>query len=132
MAPDPDGRSNISAHIHSSKYMLYEAIFILSIDHENKFHIMKDRNRGVTGEISTDIAIDKMADMLTRAVFDGSMEMFQETMKMKIVESIRDVIFGNNIIPKGDIEDANTIQCEGGRDGIRHNSLLQRFISLRR
>jgi len=109
---------------------LYQASQVLSIDHKNKLHVLKDRFSGEPGPIDIEKAIEIMANMLTHKVFDGSMDMFQETMKMKLVECMLDIVSGKNIIPKGDIDDANTIQRESGGDGSGRNTLLQGFVSL--
>lgn len=85
---------------------------------------------GQNGKVEMDALLAIVADMITRHKFDNSMDMFQETMKMKIIEVLKDVIEGENIIPKGDVEDANAIQRESGGNGSGRNSLLQRFISL--
>ena len=114
---------------NSTTRLMHDAITILSLDYKHKFKILKDRY-GNKGEISLDEALDKMADMITKVVFDGSMDMFQETMKMKLVECMKDVISGN-IIPKGEIY-ANPVQRKSGSNGTGHNSLLQGFIQLRR
>ena len=116
---------------NSTTRLMHDAITILSLDYRYKFKLLKDRSEAKKGEISFDEAIDKMADMITKVVFDGSMEMFQETMKMKLVECIKGVISGDNIIPEGDLY-ANPVQRESGSNGSGHNSLLQRFVQLRR
>jgi len=109
---------------------IYKAQIILSLDKDNQLFIMKNR-WGETGHATMDGALDVVASMLTHAVFDGSMEMFQETMKMKIVEVLKPIVSGNNIIPEGDINE-NTLQRESKDNGSRRNSLLQRFIQLYR
>jgi len=114
---------------NSSTRMMHNAITILSLDHKLKFNILKDRYKE-KGEISLDEAIDRMADMITKVVFDGSMDMFQETMKMKLVECIKQVLSGD-IVPEGEIY-ANSIQRESRSNGSGRNSLLQRFVQLRR
>lgn len=42
-----------------------------------------------------------MVDMITKRVFDGSMELFQEGMRRKLIEVINDVISGKDYIVKG-------------------------------
>ena len=113
-----------------SKQKMYDASIILSLDKDNQFFIMKNRY-GEHGSATMDGALDIIANMLTQAVFDGSMEMFQETMKMKIVEALKPIVSGNNIIPEGDLNE-NTLQRESGGHGSGHNTLLQRFVQLRR
>lgn len=115
----------------TSQTVIYDAQMILSLNKDNEFYIIKNRY-GDKGLATMDGALDIIANMLTHAVFDGSMDMFQETMKMKIIEALKPIVSGKNIIPEGDIEDANTLQRESGGNGPRRNSLLQRFISLRR
>ena len=114
----------------TSNQRMYNSSVILSLDKDNQFFIMKNR-WGEHGDATMDGALDIIANMLTHAVFNGSMDMFQETMKMKIVEALKPIVSGNNIIPEGDL-DENTLQRESGGNGIRHNSILQRFVQLRR
>jgi len=114
----------------TSKDKMYNAQMVLSLDKDNQFFIMKNRY-GPHGEATMDSALDIIANMLTQAVFDGSMDMFQETMKMKIVEALKPIVSGKNIIPEGDL-DENTLQRESRGNGPKHNSLLQRFVQLRR
>lgn len=128
---DCGGGGNISLGRSSRTTQVYDSQMILSLDKNNDFYIMKNRY-GEQGSTTMDGALDIIANMLTHAVFDGSMEMFQETMKMKIVEALKPIVSGNNIIPEGDIEDANTLQRESRGNGPKHNSLLQRFVQLRR
>jgi len=113
-----------------SKQKTYNAQVILSLDKDNLFYIMKNRY-GDHGKATMDGALDVIANMLARSVFDGSMEMFQETMKMKIIETLKPILTGSDIIPEGDI-DENPFQRESRGNGTRHNSLLQRFVQLRR
>ena len=94
----------------SSMSSLFESIRVISTTHTNKFNIMKDRAGGDPGIVDIDTAIDKIADMITQVVFDGGMDMFQETMKMKLIESINDVIKNGNIIPKGDIDKKSILE----------------------
>jgi len=83
---------------------LYEANMVLSLNHKHNFNILKNRYSGISGPVSTDQAVEQIAGMLVAHVFKGSMDMFQETMKMKLIEQINDIISGNDIIPKGDIK----------------------------
>jgi len=116
---------------NSTTRLMHDAITILSLDYKYKFKLLKDRSKAKKGEISFEEAIEHMAGMIAKVVFDGSMEMFQETMKMKLVECIQDVISGGNIIPEGDVY-ADSVQRESRGNGSGHNSLLQRFVQLRR
>lgn len=115
----------------TSQAVIHDAQMILSLNRDNEFYIMKNRH-GDKGATNIEGALDIIANMLTHAVFDGSMDMFQETMKMKIVEALEPIVSGKNIIPEGDIDGTNPLQRESGSNGTRRNSLLQRFISLRR
>ena len=85
-----------------SNQKMYDSQVILSLDKNNEFFIMKNRF-GDHGKTTMNDALNLIGDMITRVVFDGSMDMFQETMKMKMVECIKDVISGN-IIPEGEVE----------------------------
>ena len=126
-----DGSRLVANKAKTTSNMIHEALTIISLDHSHKFKLLKDRSEGTKGEISIDKAIEKMADMLAKAVFTGTMDMFQETMKMKLVECINGVISGDNIIPEGNI-DENSVQRESRSNGTKHNTLLQRFVQLRR
>jgi len=123
------GSSSYKIKRPSALERMYQANQVLSLDHKNKFHILKNRS-GKHGELDITGAVDFVADMLTKHIFDGSMDMFQETMKMKLVECMSEIVSGKNIVPKGDIENANTVQRESRGDGSGRNSLLQGFISL--
>ena len=108
---------------------LHKAEKVLSIDRDQTIRVLKNRH-GPNGKIEIDEMIEFVADMIVKHKFQGSMDMFQETMKMKIIETLKGIVYGNNIIPKGDILDANTIQRESDRDGSGRNTLLQGFVSL--
>ena len=86
---------------------VYKSQIILSLDIDNQFVIFKNRY-GDRGNVTMDGALDIIANMLTHAVFNGSMDMFQETMKMKIIESLKPIVSGNDVIPKGEINE-NTL-----------------------
>ena len=126
------GGYNVADRSTSSKRMLYEATCVMSLHHDGYFEILKNRTTGTRGKISLDEAVEHMADMLAKAKFGKSMDMFQEGMKMKLVEVIHEVLSGKNIIPKGAIDYEDTVQRESGSNGSGHNSLLQRFVQLRR
>jgi hypothetical protein len=110
--------------------MTYDAIKVISLNKDFSFKIIKDKNKGKKGSVDTQDAIKMMADMIAANALNGSMDLFQETMSMKIVEKINEVLDGD-IIPKGDGNE-NTVQRKSRGNGTRHNSLLQRFIQLRR
>jgi len=86
---------------------IYKAQMIISLDKDNQFFIMKNKC-GELGHATMDGALNIIANMITHAVFDGSMEMFQETMKMKIIESLKLIVSGNDVIPKGELNE-NTL-----------------------
>lgn len=95
-----------SSHTHtptSRKSLLYDATIALSLDYKNKIAIIKDRKTGVVGPIKIETAVKKMAEMLCKVKFDGSMDMFQEIMKQKLIEVMTDVLSDKDIIPKGEI-----------------------------
>ena len=110
---------------------LHHAYQVIGVDNTGEVEVWKDRY-GEHGLPTTTQLIDIVANMITKHKFGNSMEMFQETMKMKIVEELTKIVNDHNIIPEGEIEHANTIQRESRGNGSGHNSLLQRFISLYR
>lgn len=126
------GGSFHTSELSSSKRMMYEATKVLSINHEGYFEILKDRGEGNKGKIPLDEAINHIADMLAKVKFGNSMDMFQEGTKIKLIEVINEVLSGKNIIPKGAIDYENTVQPESGGNGSGRNTLLQRFVQLRR
>jgi len=96
------GYGSISGNSPTSKQRVHNAQVILTLNGANKFYVMKNRY-GENGDFDLEKGIDLMCDMITRVQFDGSMDMFQETMKMKMVECLKDVLSGN-IIPEGEVE----------------------------
>lgn len=114
----------------TSREIFYTADFVLALHHKGYFETLKDRS-GNRGKITLDEAVEKIADMLATVKFEKSMDLFQESTRLKLIEVINEVLSGKNIVPEGVI-DEDTIQPESTRNGVRHNSLLQRFISLRR
>ena len=116
----------------SGKRMLYEATSVISLHHDGYFEILKNRESGKRGKISMEEAVEHIADMLAKVKFGKSMDMFQEGMRIKLIEVINEVLSGKNIIPKGAIDYEDTVQRESGSNGSGHNSLLQRFVQLRR
>lgn len=127
----PNGYNMRNPHSRSPMKLVLDAIKVISLNNDFKFKIIKDRDVSERGDVDTQGAIKLMADMIAAHALNGSMELFQETMSMKIVEKINEVLNGD-IIPKGDILNENTIQRESGNNGSGHNTLLQRFIQLRR
>lgn len=127
------GSFNLASHTHSSPTsMVYHAIKVIGLYHDFTFRMIKDRDGHAHGEMNKQEAIEMMARMIASNHFSGSMDMFQETVAMRIVEKINEVLDGKDIIPKGDIEDASSIQGSSKRNGSERNSLLQRFVQLRR
>ena len=108
---------------------LYNAKIVLSIDCENKFEILKHRYRE-HGEIGIVDTINVMADMLAKYIFNGSMEMFQEEIKQELIEAMSKVI-SDKKMSVGE-KDENTIRGKSVVNGTRYNSILQRFVSIRR
>ena len=125
------GGGSTALHSRSPMKMTYDAIKVISLDRNFHFNIIKDRDKGKTGKVDTEYAIKIMADMIAAHAFNGSMDLFQESMSMKIIEKINEVLDGD-IIPKGETLNENTIRRESRGNGPRHNSLLQRFVQLRR
>lgn len=127
------GSFNMPSHTHtSSRHMIFQAIKVLALCHDYSFRCVKDRDQHCHGNIDVDDAIKMMARMIAMSHFQGSMDMFQETIAMKIVEKINEVLDGTDIVPKGDIDNASSIQGSSSRDGFGRNSILQRFVQIRR
>lgn len=104
--------------------LLYESILTLSLNYKSQIIIIKDRHYGIKGKVDISIAIEKMAEMLCKAKFGNSMDMFQETMKQKLIEVITDVLSDKDIIPKGETKDDDTVQRQSGSDGVDHKSFI--------
>ena len=60
----------------------------------------KDRN-GNSGVKEFPEAIEAVADLLTRYKFQGGNKMFQETLKLRLSEAMKDILLGDNVIPSG-------------------------------
>jgi hypothetical protein len=125
----------VGSHTHSGTYTsstrsIYDALIILSLDYKHNIHILKDRWGNPCQNIDIEIAIEKTADMLTKAKFGNSMDMFQEGMKQKLIEVITDVLSDKDIIPKGDSKDDRKVRRKSGSNGVRYNSFLQRLLHI--
>jgi hypothetical protein len=67
---------------------LYNANIVISVNYDGSVNIIKNRH-GIHGENqSLDTTIDVIANILTTTIFKGSLDMFQEGLKIKLVESI--------------------------------------------
>jgi hypothetical protein len=66
------------------------------------FDIKKDRN-GNDGVLSFEEAIDFCAEMLCQLKFDDRNHMFQESLKIKLAEVMKDVLLGDNCVPSGKV-----------------------------
>jgi hypothetical protein len=66
--------------------------------HKLIFENVKDRT-GEKGERDINGAIDDCADMLTKFKFQGSNEMFQEGIKLRLVEAITKILLEDDYIP---------------------------------
>lgn len=113
-----------SSHTYTPTSLIYDATIVLSLDYKNKIAIIKDRKTEIVGPIKIETAVKKMAEMLCKVKFDGSMDMFQETMKQKLIEVITDVLLDKDIIPKGETKDDDTVQRQSGSDGVDHKSFI--------
>lgn len=89
---------------------LYEAIIALTLDHLNNINIVKHRDETPQHNISIDKTVEIMMDMLCRMMYKGRMDLFQEGMKIKLIESINEIL-------KGGQTDENTVQRKSDRDG---------------
>jgi len=97
---------------------VYSAIQILSLDHDYELKLLKSRYTTVTKKpLSVNESINIMADMLCKMLYNGSMELFQEGMKIKITEAIRKTIIEGGV-------DARNVQRESISNGARHGSSL--------
>lgn len=113
-----------------SREKIYQAQVVIALGINHDIQIMKNRYTYNTGSVDINIAIEVIADMLTRAKFDGSMKMFQEGMRLKLIEAMNDVLSDKNISLKG--TENEIVQRESRGNGSRRNTILQRFISIRR
>jgi hypothetical protein len=87
----------------SSRYKITEAIQVVGIYSDNKVRVLKNRNNRLCGELSEKEAVQFLSRMIASVHFEGSMEMFQETIAARITEKINEVLDGSDIIPKGEI-----------------------------
>lgn len=78
----------------SGMMMHYKSNIIVSIDYKSKLNLIKDRYRGNTGEVSLYEAVEIFSDMLSQAAFDGRMVMFQEGMKIQLIDTITKTLKG--------------------------------------
>lgn len=128
---DCGGGGGGSINSRSPMKMTYDAIKVISLDKNFNFKVIKDVDKGPKGNVEPEYAIKMIADMIAAQTLGGSMDLFQESISMKIVEKINEVLDGD-VIPKGDIVNEDTIRRESRGNGPRRNSLLQRFVQLRR
>jgi len=87
------------AHTHSaypgyggSINKMQRADTVLSIERDGSIHILKSRRDGITGLKSLGTVVDLMSHMLASSVFNGNLEMFQEGLKIQLVEAISKVL----------------------------------------
>ena len=105
----------------SFSMMLYEANIVISLDREHNISILKDRYSGINKNLSTAEVIEMLSRILSLYIFKGRMKIFQEAMKTQLIERINDIISNNDIIPKGDFDNANPIQRKSNRNGFEDN-----------
>jgi len=94
---------------------LHEAIIALTLDHRNSINIVKHKYQGLYYDIPIDKTVDIMMDMLCQMMYKGRMYLFQEGMKVRLIEAINEVL-------KGGETDENTIQRESNSDGADSGS----------
>ena len=87
----------------SSMMMHYTANIIISIDYNSRLNLIKDRFRPKKGDISLFEAVEIFSDMLCQAAFDGRMEIFQEGMKIQLIDTI------TKTIKEGSVKHENSI-----------------------
>ena len=114
-------RDIITSHTHSCSNNLsisimdkiYNANIVLSIEHNGTIHVIKNRY-GSYGMKSLDTIIDLMSRMLACTVFNGKLEIFQEGLKVQLVEAIAKVL-----IKEGGVALENSIQRKSIPNGIK-------------
>jgi hypothetical protein len=62
------------------------------------FDVEKNRN-GNNGVLSFEEAIDFCAEMLCQLKFDDGNHMFQESLRIKLAEAMKDVLLGDDCVP---------------------------------
>ena len=67
---------------------------IIGIDNQSKINIMKNIFKPKKGELSLYEAVEIFSEMLSKAAFDGKMDMFQEGMKIQLIDAITKTIKG--------------------------------------
>lgn len=78
----------------SGMMMQYKANIIVSIDYKSKLNVIKNRYSPEKGNISLYEAVEIFSDMLSQAAFDGRMDMFQEGMKIQLIDTITKTLKG--------------------------------------
>lgn len=58
----------------------------------------KDRN-GIAGVKELPEAIDAIADLLARYKFQGGNKMFQMSLKLRLIEAMKEVLIGDDVVP---------------------------------
>ena len=111
-------KTGITPSLHMK---LYESNIVISLDHKNNISILKDRYSGINKNLSTAEVIEILSRILSLYMFKGRMGIFQEAMKIRLVEKINDIISNNDIVPKGDFDNANPIQRKSNRNGFEDN-----------
>ena len=71
---------------------LHEATIALTLDHKNTINTIKHRYQHKIFNMNVDQSVEVMMDMLCRMIFRGRMDMFQEALKIKLCETISEVL----------------------------------------
>ena len=64
------------------------------------FTVEKNRYNGMIGNMSLKEAIEICSEMLINLKFQGSNKLFQENLRLRLLETMNDVLLGNDYIPK--------------------------------
>ena len=92
---------------------IYSSIQILSLDHDYELKLLKSRYKSITNKpLDVNESINIITDMLCKMLYNGSMALFQEGMRIKIKEAIvKTIIEGGT--------NAGNIQRESNPNGVK-------------
>ncbi|MFW9871843.1 MAG: hypothetical protein ACFFG0_01990 [Candidatus Thorarchaeota archaeon] len=87
-----DERYNVRDYRQSFTMKLYEANVMVSLNHKGKVEILKSRYG--SNEVTTENLIDALTEILVKHIFNGGMDMFQESMKNELKKAIYKTLKG--------------------------------------